>query len=62
MIEAEIETIEFLGAYCLVQVRGDELGGQSLTVTLSPNFLAERGLGVGARLPMRLLADRMRLF
>ena len=62
VIEAEIETIEFLGAYCLVQVRGDDLGGQSLTVTLSPNFLAERGLGVGARLPMRLLADRMRLF
>ncbi len=61
-IEAEIETIEFLGAYCLVQVKGADLGGHTLTVTLSHNFLAEHGLGVGGRLPMRLLAERMRLF
>ena len=62
MIEAEIDKIEFLGSYCLVRVKGADLGEHTLTVYLSLNFLAEQRLEVGARLPMRLLPERMRLF
>ena len=62
VFEAQIEKIEFLGAYCLVRVASPALGAQRLTVLLSLNFLAERGLDVGARLPLRLLPERMRVF
>jgi len=62
VFEAQIEKIEFLGSYCLVRVRSDALGEQRLTVYLSLNFLAEQQLEVGARLPLRLLPDRMRVF
>jgi iron(III) transport system ATP-binding protein len=62
VFEARIDKIEFLGSYCLVQVRADALGGQPLDVTLSLNFLTERQLEVGARLPLRLLPERMHLF
>jgi iron(III) transport system ATP-binding protein len=31
-------------------------------VPLSLNFLAEQGLEVGGRLPLRLLPERMRVF
>jgi iron(III) transport system ATP-binding protein len=62
VFDAQIEKIEFLGSYCLVQVRGDALGEQRLTVYLSLNFLAEQRLEVGARLPLRLLPERMRIF
>ncbi len=62
VFEAEIDKIEFLGSYCLVRVRSAELGEHRLTVYLSLNFLAERQLEVGGRLPLRLLPDRMRLF
>jgi iron(III) transport system ATP-binding protein len=57
-----IEKIEFLGSYCLVRVRTEGLAAQPVTVYLSLNFLAEQGLDVGSRLPLRLLPDRMRLF
>ncbi len=57
-----IEKIEFLGSYCLVRVGTEGLAGQPVTVYLSLNFLAEQGLDVGSRLPLRLLPDRMRLF
>jgi iron(III) transport system ATP-binding protein len=59
---AVIEKIEFLGSYCLVRVGTQGLAGQPVTVYLSLNFLAEQGLAVGSRLPLRLLPDRMRLF
>jgi iron(III) transport system ATP-binding protein len=62
VFEARIEKIEFLGSYCLVQVRAAALGEQALTVYLSPNFLAEQQLEVGTRLPLRLLPERMRIF
>jgi iron(III) transport system ATP-binding protein len=57
-----IEKIEFLGSYCLVRVGTEGLDAQAVTVYLSLNFLAEQGLEVGSRLPLRLLPDRMRLF
>ena len=62
IFEAEIDKIEFLGSYCLVRVRSDDLGEHRLTVYLSLNFLAEHRLEVGGRLPLRLMPDRMRLF
>jgi iron(III) transport system ATP-binding protein len=49
-------------AYCLVQVTSPALGDQRLSVTLSPNFLAEQTLTLGSHLPLRLLPDRMRIF
>jgi len=57
-----IDKIEFLGSYCLVRVGTQSLGAQPVTVYLSLNFLAEQGLDVGSRLPLRLLPERMRLF
>ncbi len=62
VFEGCIEKIEFLGSYCLVQVTGPALGPHRLSVYLSLNFLSEQGLVVGARLPLRLLPDRMRIF
>ncbi len=62
VFEAQIEKIEFLGSYCLVQVRSDALGEHRLSVVLSLNFLSEQQLEVGARLPLRLLPKRMRIF
>ena len=62
VFEAAIEKIEFLGSYCHVQVRSAEIGPQPLTVYLSLNFLAEQGLEVGSRLPLRLMPERMRFF
>ena len=62
VFEAQIDKIEFLGSYCLVHVRAQALGSQLLTVYLSLNFLAEQQLDVGARLPLRLLPERMRIF
>jgi iron(III) transport system ATP-binding protein len=57
-----IDKIEFLGSYCLVRVTSPEIGQQPVTVYLSLNYLAEQGLEVGSRLPLRLLPDRMRVF
>jgi len=62
MLESVIEKIEFLGAYCLVRVLAAGLENQPLTVYLSPNFLAEMNLVVGSRMPLRILAERMRVF
>ena len=62
VFEAQIDKIEFLGSYCLVHVRAAALGEQRLTVYLSLNFLSEQRLEVGARLPLRLLPERMRIF
>ena len=62
VFEARIETIEFLGSYCLVEVRSAALGEHPLTVYLSLNFLAEHRLEAGGTLPLRLMPERMRLF
>ena len=62
VFEATIGKIEFLGSYCLVHVGGPALGPLQLTVYLSLNFLAEQQLQVGSRLPLKLLAERMKVF
>ena len=62
VFDATIEKIEFLGSYCLVRVAGPALGDSKLTVYLSLNFLAEQALEAGSRLPLRLMADRLRVF
>ena len=62
LVQARIEAVEFLGAFCLVDVSLPALGGQRLQVQLSMNVLAERGLGVGAPLALQLLPERMRVF
>jgi iron(III) transport system ATP-binding protein len=62
VFEASIDKIEFLGSYCHVSVRAAEIGPQPLTVYLSLNYLAEQGLEVGSRLPLRVMPERMRFF
>jgi iron(III) transport system ATP-binding protein len=62
VFDAVIESIEFMGPYCLVRVIGARLGANPLTVYLSLNYLAEAQLEVGSRLPLRLMPDRMRVF
>ena len=59
---AQIQAIEFLGAYCLVTVQADALGGHPLQVVLSLNFLSEQALAVGSTLPLKLLPERLRVF
>ncbi len=62
VFDAAIDKIEFLGSYCMVRVRSEDLGPQALTVYLSVNYLTEQGLDVGSRLPLRLLGERLRVF
>ena len=62
VFHADIEKIEFLGSYCHVNVRCEDIGPTPLTVYLSLNFLAEQGLRIGSRLPLRLMPERMRFF
>ena len=62
IFEAQVESIEFMGPYCLVRVNAAALGGQRLTVYLSLNYLAEAQLVEGSRLMLRLPAERMRVF
>ena len=62
VFSGDIDKIEFLGSYCLVRVTSPEIGQQPVTVYLSLNYLAEQGLAVGSRLPLRLLPERMRFF
>ena len=62
VFDGAIDKIEFLGSYCLVRVSAEAIGAQPLTVYLSLNYLAEQGLEVGSRLPLRLLPERMRFF
>ena len=60
--EARIEKIEFLGAYCLVHVTAETVGVGLITVYLTLDYLTEQRLEVGSRLPLRLPAERMRVF
>jgi iron(III) transport system ATP-binding protein len=62
VFEGAIDKIEFLGSYCLVRVSSEAIGEQPITVYLSLNYLAEQGLEVGSRLPLRLLPERLRFF
>jgi len=60
--DGAIDKIEFLGSYCLVRVQAEAMGAQPITVYLSLNYLAEQGLEVGSRLPLKVLPERMRFF
>ena len=62
VFSADIEKIEFLGSFCHVSVRSAEIGPHPLTVYLSLNYIAEQGLQVGSRLPLRVIPERMRFF
>jgi iron(III) transport system ATP-binding protein len=62
VFDGAIDKIEFLGSYCLVRVQAEAMGAQPITVYLSLNFLAEQGLEVGSRLPLKLLPERLRFF
>jgi iron(III) transport system ATP-binding protein len=62
VFDGAIDKIEFLGSYCLVRVYAEAMGAQPITVYLSLNFLAEQGLEIGSRLPLKLLPERMRFF
>ena len=62
VFDATIEKIDFLGAYCHVQVGSWSLVSHKLTVYLPLNFLTERSLQVGSSLPLKLLPDRIKVF
>ncbi len=62
VFDAQIQAIEFLGAYCLVTVQADALGKHPLQVVLSLNFMSEQALAVGSSLPLKLLPERLRVF
>lgn len=60
--DAQIEKIEFLGAYCHVLVSAAALAPQRLTVYLSLNYLAEQSLTPGATLRLKLSGERVKVF
>src|SRR4029450_7376078 len=62
VFDGAIDKIEFLGSYCLVRVNAEAMGAQPITVYLSLNFLAEQGLEVGSRLPLKVMPERVRVF
>ena len=62
VFDAAIDKIEFFGSYCLVRVNAEAMGSEPITVYLSLNYLAEQGLQVGSRLPLKVLPERMRFF
>ena len=47
---------------CLVRVNAEAMGSEPITVYLSLNSLAEQGLEVGSRLPLKVRPERMRFF
>lgn len=62
VFDAQIEKIDFQGAYCHVQVGSWSLDTHKLTVYLPLSFLSERTLQVGSTLALKLLPDRIRVF
>jgi iron(III) transport system ATP-binding protein len=62
VFQASIHEIEFLGAFCHVQVLAPALSQKPLTVDLSLNFLAEQHLQVGSSLMLKLMPERIKLF
>jgi iron(III) transport system ATP-binding protein len=62
VFDATIEKIDFLGAYCHVQVASWSLESHKLTVYLPLNFLTEQSLQVGSSLPLKLLPERIKVF
>jgi iron(III) transport system ATP-binding protein len=62
VLEARLEKIEFLGAYCLARLSVAGLGDQGLTAVVSPHFVAEHALSPGHTLALQLRPQRLRLF
>jgi iron(III) transport system ATP-binding protein len=62
VMQCTITHIDFMGAFCHVQVQAPALGAQLLTVALSLNFLAEQSLQTGSPLALRLMPERIKLF
>ncbi len=62
VLQCTITHIDFMGAFCHVQVQAPALGAQTLTVALSLNFLAEQSLQTGSPLALRLMPERIKLF
>ena len=60
--DSSIQQVDFLGAFCHVHVSAPSLSAQPLTVYLSLNFLAEQGLGVGSKLRLKLMPERLKVF
>jgi len=62
VFDAHIEKIDFLGAYCHVQVASWSLDAHKLVVYLPLHFLAEQSLQVGSTLQLKLLPNRIKVF
>jgi iron(III) transport system ATP-binding protein len=61
-VAAVVEKAEFLGAYCLLQLRSPALAGQALAMTVSMQQQADHALAPGATVALRLPAERLRVF
>ncbi len=59
--DAAVEKIDFLGAYCHVQVASPAMP-QALRISLGMNDMAKQAISVGSALRLQLLADRIRVF
>jgi len=62
VIDARIEKLEFLGAYCLARVSSADLLEQRLAVSLPLSYLSSSGLSDGSPMKLRIMSDRMRIF
>jgi len=62
VLRGTVQKIEFLGAYCLVQLLMPALGAQPLSLTLTMQQLGEQALALGSALAVRLPAERLRVF
>ncbi len=59
--DATVEKIEFLGAYCHVQVRSPALP-ETLRMSVAMHELAQRSVAVGSALRLQLLSERVQVF
>jgi iron(III) transport system ATP-binding protein len=61
-VDARIVKIEFLGAFCHVQVDAPQVSDKPLVVDLSLNFLSEQGLREGSDLVLTLMPERIKIY
>jgi iron(III) transport system ATP-binding protein len=61
-VDARIVKIEFLGAFCHVQVDAPQISDKPLVVDLSLNFLSEQGLREGSDLVLTLMPERIKIY
>lgn len=60
-IDARVDKVDFHGSFCLATVSSEALG-QPLSLFLSLNHIAERGLQPGSPIRVSILGDRIRVF